>query len=420
MGLFQLIFGKKPPEPAREVSQWQTLTGYTPAFTTWGGQLYESELIRAAVDTIARAVAKLEVTVQGTAKPKLRAAVRTGPNPWQTWPQFLYRLATILYVRNTAFIIPLRDEMDQVTGYTTAIPTRVEMVGDTLGRPWVRFHFASGETAAELLSAVGIVNRFQFQDDYFGESNRALDPTLNLITMQQQGIPEAMKNAATFRFMARLTNFQKPEDLRKERDRFNREQLATGSGGLLLFPSTYGDIKQIEPRPYTIDAEQMKLIQTSVYNYFGVNEDVLQNKAIGDAWSAFYEGCVEWVAIQASETMSRMTFSDRERGGGSGIFLTSNRLQYMTNKDKLNVSAQMADRGLMRVNEIRAIWNLPPLPPEIGDRLPVRGEYYDAANPPEGKTSGGAGAADRPGQTGRPGSGPADEEGDEDERDEDA
>ena len=66
--------------------------------------------------------------------------------------------------------------------------------------------------------------------------------------------------------------------------------------------------------------------------------------------------------------------------------MTANRLQYMSNHDKLEVSAQMADRGLMTVNEIRAIWNLPPLPAELGDRMPVRGEYYDAANPPEAKT----------------------------------
>ena len=53
---------------------------------------------------------------------------------------------------------------------------------------------------------------------------------------------------------------------------------------------------------------------------------------------------------------------------------TSNRLQYMSNKDKLQVSAQMADRGLMTINEIREIWNLPPV--EGGDARPIRGEYY--------------------------------------------
>jgi len=208
---------------------------------------------------------------------------------------------------------------------------------------------------------------------------------MNLITMQQQGIPEAIKNSATFRFMARLGNFAKAEDLRRERDRFNAEQLSAGNGGVLLFPNTWDSIQQISSQPFTVDADQMKLIQQSVFNYFGVNEDVLQSKAVGDSWSAFYESVVEWLAIQISDVMTRMTYSERERAAGNGIFMTANRLQYMSNADKLNVSAQMADRGLMTVNEIRAIWNLPPLPPELGDRMPIRGEYYDAANPPDEK-----------------------------------
>ena len=52
----------------------------------------------------------------------------------------------------------------------------------------------------------------------------------------------------------------------------------------------------------------------------------------------------------------------------------------MSNADKLAVSAQMADRGLMSRNELREIWNLTPLPPEIGDQLPIRGEYYNVGD----------------------------------------
>ncbi|MBQ6536976.1 MAG: phage portal protein, partial [Firmicutes bacterium] len=147
-------------------------------------------------------------------------------------------------------------------------------------------------------------------------------------------------------------------------------------GGLLLFPNTYTDIKQIEAKPFVVDADQMKAIKESVYDYFGVSEEVLQNKAYGDSWSAFYEGAIEPFAIQFGDVHTKMTFSMRERVN-SGIMATANRLQYMSNADKLNVSAQMADRGLMTRNEIREIWNLPPLPEGIGDQLPVRGEYYN-------------------------------------------
>lgn len=70
----------------------------------------------------------------------------------------------------------------------------------------------------------------------------------------------------------------------------------------------------------------------------------------------------------------------REQSEGNRVIATANRLQYLSNSEKLNVSAQMADRGLMTRNEIREIWNLAPLPDEIGNQLPVRGEYYNVGD----------------------------------------
>ena len=81
-----------------------------------------------------------------------------------------------------------------------------------------------------------------------------------------------------------------------------------------------------------------------------------------------------------------MLFSERERAFGNRIMFTSNRLQYMSNSDKLAVAAQMADRGLMTRNEIREIFNLPPLDGGLGEQIPARGEYYDITNTPAEKT----------------------------------
>ena len=106
------------------------------------------------------------------------------------------------------------------------------------------------------------------------------------------------------------------------------------------------------------------------------NDDVLQNKAYGDKWSAFYEGAVEEFAIQGSEVMTKMLYTLRERTNGNEVMLTSNRLQYMSNADKLNVSSQMLDRGIMSINDVREIWNLPPI--DGGDTRIIRGEYYSA------------------------------------------
>ena len=113
-----------------------------------------------------------------------------------------------------------------------------------------------------------------------------------------------------------------------------------------------------------------------MFNYFGVNEDILQNKAFGDSWSAFYEGAIEPFAIQFSETMSKALFTERERAQGTTLIATANRLQYMSNQDKLDVSSQLLDRGVFSINEVREMWNLPLI--ENGDNRVIRGEYYSA------------------------------------------
>ncbi|MBQ1453895.1 MAG: phage portal protein, partial [Ruminococcus sp.] len=161
--------------------------------------------------------------------------------------------------------------------------------------------------------------------------------------------------------------------------RFTKNNLSSESeaGGFLLFPNTYKDIKQIDVKPYTVDAGQLKLIYSNVQNYFGVNEKILQNAAVGDEWSAFYEGQIEPFAIQFSETMTKAIFSERERAQGSGLIATANRLQYLSNRDKLDISVSMLDRAIMNRNEVREIWNLAPV--EGGDKFIIRGEYYDAS-----------------------------------------
>ena len=373
MGLFDKIF-KKPAANQPPEGFFKTLTAYTPVFTTWGGELYESELVRSAIHARATHISKLSVSVQGSAQPKLQTKLKAGPNEWQTWGQFLYRLSTILDMHNTAFIVPVRDDYGGITGLYPVLTTRCEIV-QIQGGPWLRYQFNSGQFASVELGACGIMTKFQYKDDFFGENNRALTPTMDLIDIQNQGIAEGVRSAATFRFMAKLNNFTKPEDLAKERKRFTRENLQ-GDGGVLLFPNTYSDIQQIKSSPFVADAGQMELVRKNVFDYFGVNEDILQNKAYGDAWSAFYEGAIEPFAIQFSDVVTKMLFTERERASGSFLMATANRLQYMSNAEKLNVSAQMADRGIMNRDEIREIWNLPPLPNGQGQAYTIRGEYY--------------------------------------------
>ena len=380
MGLFNLIFrpdkAKQSQAALRDAERvFQTLTAYRPVYTSWGGKLYESEIVRAAIDARARHVSKLKIECIGTANPSLQSKLEQGPNQWQTWSQFLYRTSTILDINNTAFIVPVFDDRMIITGVFTVLPTSCAII-DYKGEPWLRYKFHNGAVGAVEMRKCAILTKHQYERDFFGDSNRALHETMQLIHIQNEGIEEAVKNTSTFRFMAELTNFSDPDDVANERKRFTALNLSSESeaGGFLLFPNTYRNVKQIDVKPYTVDADQMAAIRTNVYNYFGVNEEILQNKAYGDAWSAFYEGAVEPFAIQFSEAVTKMLFSEGERARGTQLMATSNRLQYLSNADKLNVSSQLLDRGIFSINDVREIWNLAPV--EGGDQRIIRGEYY--------------------------------------------
>ena len=389
MGMLEKIFGRREqPAGLKNAQTFKLLEGYTPAFTTWKGSIYESELIRAALDAWGRHAAKLKPNIKGSAEKELQARMNVRPNDFQEWSKFLYQTATVLGARNNAFLVKTRDEYGNPTGIINMIPQSWELV-EYQGEPWIRFALKDNRRRAEKLSETGILTRFQYKSELFGESNEAMKPVLDLISMQRQGITEGIKNGASYRFSAQSDNWASDEDLAGEMERFNKFTFGNkkSAGGVLLFPNTYTNVTQLKQEGYKVDADQEKVIEQNVFDFFAVNRDILQNKAFGDAWLAFYEGFVEWFAIQLGEVISGMIYTPRERASyGNQVFFTSNRLQYMSNADKLNAVTQLGDRGLATRNELREILNLEPLPAELGNQIPARGEYYDVTNPPEGKS----------------------------------
>ena len=377
MGFFDSFFRKN--RALREVNRYfRMLDGYSPVWTTYEGGVYEMELTRSCIHAFATHASKLRPQVKGADLQRLQAVLDTRPNPFMLSSQFVYKCASILETCNTCYIVPLLDGYDRIVGYYPVMPVSTEVV-DVGGVPYMRYRFRGGQVAAVELSRVGILVRFYLKHDLRGESNTALQPTMQLISTQNQGIQEGIKNAASYRFMAHYRNFAKEEDLTAERKKFTKANLAGGedNGGLLLFPNTFSDVQQLKTELKIVDPEQMNIIETRVFDYFGCNPDVLQNKVNGDAWSAYYEGKVEPFAIQLSQAMTAMTYTEAQRARGNEIMWSSNRLQYMTNADKLAVAQSMFDRAVFCRNDVMDIWNLPHVPD--GDKYYIRKEYAEVS-----------------------------------------
>lgn len=373
MGAFSKLFGKFKAQHLLG-GFFAMLDGYTPIFTTYDGGVYEMELTRACIHTFANHCSKLQPKVTGADPEGVQAMLDGKPNMFMTSAQFLYKAATIYETKNTCFIVPIIGDYGELTGFYPVAAETTEL-REKDGKPFLVYTFGGGQKAVIELERVGVVSKFLYHNDLVGEDNSALAPTLQLLATQNRGIEEGIKNSASFRFMATVNNFAKGKDLAKERKNWVEENLGADSGGLALFPNTYTNVQQIKSAAQIVDPEQLRLIQDRVYTYFGTNEDVVLNKAVGDAWSAYYEGKIEPFAIQLSQAMTCMTYSHNRRARKNAIVWSANRLQYMTNADKLEVSSQMFDRGILSTNDVMDIWSLPHVPD--GDKRYIRKEYTE-------------------------------------------
>lgn len=386
MGAIKFFQGLMKPQAQKQSSRVELFSAYEPVFRTWSGKVYESQLVRQSIEAHAKQASKLKFSMTGSAKQRLRAELRRGPNEFETWPDFFERCSNIYRTENNLFISPVLDEFGELRGYWPLYPSNSEVrIKD--GITYLVFQFANGKTMAMEIDKIGRMKRNQLGSDWFGEPNTPLNDTLEMDAMTVQGIIEGIKNASGYQFMAELQESMFEEDVKKARERFDELNFGkkTGGRGLLLFNGNLKNAKQLEAQKMPVDAEQMKLIRENVFAYFGTNEEILTNAADSVKQDAFYNNETEPFLIKLGTALTRMTFTPREEQAGNGIILTSNQLQYMSPTEKVSVAKELGDRGALMIDEIRELFNYPPLADGKGQHAPIRGEYYYAGEDREGK-----------------------------------
>lgn len=355
---------------------WRTVTETSPSFTQFSGGLADQELTRAAVERFATACSRLKPEATGNPDANVRRLVETRPNPLQSWPKFLKRLAAIYETRGTAFVVPsYAADMRTVKGLWPMLASTAEVV-EYAGEPWLRFGIPSGGTGAYRLAEVCVLTKFPLESDIFGEPN-CLGQTMRLIHAQAEAQDAAIKNGARVRFIGAVNSMARPEDLVEKRRKFMEDNFgAENNGGMLVYDSSFTSVKQVEPQSYLISDKEMERIEAGVCNYFGISRAVLQSDFTEEQWDAWYESRVEPFAIELGEALTAVLYGDTAIQHGKRVEFSSNRLEYASSAAKRNMVRDMVDRGVMSLNEARQVLQLPPI--EGGDIRVIRGEYVDA------------------------------------------
>lgn len=398
--MYEMIFGKRPSQP-KEQTQLRMLNGYAPVFTTFSGDAYDSDVVRSAIDAIARNVAKLSPKhirrVDGEVhetRSDIENLLRVRPNPYMDAYSFNYKVATQYYAQNNSFVFVDIDRLaNKVRGFYPINAASVEFI-EAEGDIYAKFNFFGGEQIVLPYEDLIHLRRFFYRNDLYGEtSQQVLNPTLQLIKTTDEGIMNAVRSSAFIRGILKFTAMLKPEDIKAQRDMFIADYMDINNNGGVAATDAKADYIELNSDPKMVDDKQMRVIQEKIYNYFGVNEKIIQSKYTEDEWNAFYESVIEPFALQMSLEFTSKLFTERERGHGNEIIYEANRLQYASMSTKLNL-LQMVDRGAMTPNEWRAALNLAPI--EGGDEAIRRLDTRPVDEPNEG------GDGNEPNQKGTP------------------
>lgn len=371
--ILDILLGKRRDRDVKNWTQFETVSEPSPMVISWNGDIYGQQLVRSVIERIAIACSKLEPKIHGNAKPRIRRAVETSPNQFQTWPQFLHRAATLYFNDNNLYIVPVYKKGTDITiGFYPLRSVSTQIV-DYGGEPWIRFMTPTGKPLAIELKYVGVMTRFQYKSDFFGTPNN-LDNTLALLEAQSTAQKNAIKDTGAVKFIGQVNGQVREEDLAKKRDRFAEDNLSEkNTSGLMVYDATYSSMTQVDPKNWTIPTEEMSRIENGVFDYFGISREILQNTYDENAWDAFYEGVVEPWAIQLGEVLSQSLFTMRERPANR-IEFSADRLSYASAASKRNMNKDMLDRGVMTINQALKVLQLPELGPD-GDVRILRGEY---------------------------------------------
>lgn len=365
------------------VSRYKLITDIGEGFYAWNGNLYKSDIVRAAIRPKAQAVGKIvgkhiretilkdgQKNIQVNPEPYIRFLLEE-PNPYMTGQMLQEKLATQLELNNNAFAYIERND----DGYPMAIypisAGATEAVQNGSGELFLKFTLINGKTVTFRYTDIIHLRKDFNNNEIFGDSpTQALLPLMEIVNTTDQGIVKAIKNSNVVKWLLKFTQSLRPEDIKRQTKQFVDDYLNIESESVgAAATDAKADAIQVEPKDYVPNAVQMEKTVQRIYSFFNTNDKIVQGKYTEDEWISYYEANIEPIVIQLSGEYTRKLFSRRERGFGNKIIFEASNLTFASMKTKLDL-IKYVDRGIMSPNEVREILHYAPR--EGGDTYVLR------------------------------------------------
>lgn len=374
-GLFEAIFGKKKPQSLDGYSEYKLLNTYQSNFIPFSGNAWEVNTVRAAIHSFARRAATVQPRHirRGDGKmldvtSELNNILQFQPNSQTTAYKFYYRLATQYKLYNNAFIFPVWGAGGKLEALYNINAQEIQLL-EYQGELFCKFRFYNGKSYTFPYADFIHIGSMFADNDIFGSDNAAIMPVLKTANTFNQSMSKFAELVAIVRGILKVQASTKFEDLRARRDDFIRDNLKmeNNGAGVIVTDNKY-DYTPITDKQTPIPQGQLEYIKGEIYDYFGTNEAIVQNKATSEQEDDFYEGEVKPFLMQIQQAFTNCLFTKKERGYGNEIVAEGNKLQYAKLSDKLSAVKYLSEIGGLMLDQALTTLGFPPIGGEEGKR----------------------------------------------------
>ena len=372
--LFSIVFGKKIRQAVG--NYLQLMSGYNAVYTDVGDNIYDSNIARECINTIATHAAKMlpkhiqrKDGITKQYKGDINYLLSVQPNPIMTTFDFLYKVTSILYSANNVFVFINRDNKGMITGFYPLHPDNCALYENN-GKIYIQFQFNDGNYYYTLYDEVIHLRRFFNNHDIYGENNNVLSGAIETANTATEGIRNAIKTSTSLKGIIKYNNAMlKDKDIKKNRDQFVEDFVKNmGDGSGIAGLDAKADFKELNLKPLTLDKDQLNFVNYNIFDYFSISENIVRSKFDDIEWNAFYESVIEPLAIQMSNAFTIKIFGKESIKDGHQIIFDVNRIKYAKTDTKINLLKETAILGLYTIDEAREILDLPAIGGEEGKK----------------------------------------------------
>lgn len=379
----------------------EVLSDSRAVFSSFGNDIYFSDLVANCLDRIAAEISKIDV-VSVVAKDDsisrqnddISRLFKYQPNPLQTSKDFLASCEWLRRKFMNAFIYPQYEtftsasgqEVRRYTAFYPLAPVNAELGHFEDGRWAIKFFWRDG--SADTLPYDSVIHMKWRRGTSLlmggGNDFGAVDDSNTLRSLKTldeilQGLPKMIASSLNLNGVLTVKTIVEKKALEDAAKDFESRIYKSDTG--IVAVGLEGDYKPINKAFPAVPDNVLKFLKDIIRERYGVSEAILSGDFDGKQHAAFYQTCLEDFLIEFEQAFTERLFTQREKDVGHRIKCYYARVSYMDAAEKRELAQLARDTGLMTLNEIRELYGMSPI--EGGDRRLQSLNYINAASADE-------------------------------------